>query len=59
VNAYLQDYGHPIDIEVFALSELLQWIWRSAIRNGQPISVCILSDKMLRLFETWLGGNWE
>lgn len=54
VNAYLQDYGHPIDIEVFALSELLQWIWRSAIRNGEPISVCILSDKMLMLFQHWL-----
>jgi hypothetical protein len=59
VNAYLQDYGHPIDIEVFALSELLQWVWRSAIRNGEPISVCILSDKMLRLFQTWLGGDLE
>lgn len=59
VNAYLQDYGHPIDIEVFALSELLQWVWRSAIRNGEPISVCILSDKMLRLFETWLKGDWK
>jgi len=59
VNAYLQDYGQPIDIEVFALSELLQWTWRSAIRNGEPISICILSDKMLKLFQVWLAGEWK
>lgn len=59
VNAYLQDYGQPIDIEVFALSELLQWTWRSAIRNGEPISICILSDKMLKLFQVWLSGEWK
>ena len=48
-----------IDIEVFALSELLQWTWRSAIRNGEPISICILSDKMLKLFQVWLSGGWK
>lgn len=50
---------HPIDPEVFALSEMLQWVWRSRIRNGQPIKVCILSDRMLRLFQHWLSGSWE
>ena len=50
---------HPIDQETFALSEMLQWVWRSRIRNGQPIKVCILSDRMLRLFQHWLSGNWE
>lgn len=57
VNAYLQDYGSPIDIEVFALSELVQWVFRSAIRNKKPIKISILSDKMNELFVEWLNNN--
>lgn len=55
VKAYLQDYGVDINDDVFALSELLQWVWRSAIRNKQPITVCIAAPRMLKLFQDWLN----
>lgn len=54
VKAYLQDYGASVNDDVFALSELVQWVWRSAIRNKQPITICIASPRMLKLFENWL-----
>src|SRR5690606_37737883 len=39
VASYLQDYGYPIDNNVFALSELVQWLWRGCIRKGEPMVV--------------------
>lgn len=34
VKAWFQDNGYAFDDDSFALSQLLQWIWRTAIRNG-------------------------
>jgi len=38
----------------FALSELVQFIYRSAIRNNKPIDVYIPSKRMRDLFTSWL-----
>ena len=38
----------------FAISEMVQWIWRSAIRNGKEIKIYIPSDRMRRLLKNWL-----
>lgn len=54
VRAYLEDYGFPIDIDQYALSELVQWVWRSAIRNGEDVHISILSNRMRDLFRRWL-----
>lgn len=54
VSTFLQDYGCEVDMNKFALSEMLQWIWRSRIRNGEPIKVCILSKRMRKIFKDWL-----
>ena len=58
VKAYLQDYGYDVNDNVFALSELVQWVWRSAIRNNQPITLCIASSRMKKLFEKWLDSGY-
>ena len=55
LEQYLQHYGAHIDKDVFALSELIQWVWRSQIRNKKPINLSILSTRMRILFEDWLG----
>lgn len=57
VSSFLQDYGATVDNNQFALSEFLQWLWRSRIRDGQPIRVCILSKRMRKLFQDWLKGE--
>ena len=55
VSAYLQDYGHPVDLQVFATSELLQWAWRGCIRKGEPMTLAIGSKRMHNFFMQWLN----
>lgn len=57
VKSYLQDYGQIVDDDIFALCELLQWVWRSAIRKGEPITLCIVSNRMRKLFDEWLESE--
>ena len=47
--------GFPIDEDIFATNEMVQWIWRSAIRNGQRINLFIPSSRMRGLLYRWLG----
>lgn len=54
VNSYLQDYGHSPSSNVFATSEICQWVWRSRVRNGEPIVLAIGSRRMYNLFNKWL-----
>lgn len=59
VANYLEDFNCKIDNNVFALSELLQWVWRSRIRKGEPIVVAIGSKRMYNLFVDWLNDEFE
>lgn len=46
--------GVTVDQDQYALSSMVQFIWRSAIRDGHEISLYIPSLRMRRLFENWL-----
>ncbi len=46
-----------IEEDTYALSELLQWIWRSSIRNNEDINIYIPSSRMRNLLDKWLMGN--
>lgn len=58
VKSYLQDYGLELDAipddDQFALSEMIQWIWRTRIRENEPIDLYILPKRMETLFKNWL-----
>lgn len=61
---YFLAYGVEVQEDVYALSEMIQWIWRSAIRDGEEIWVYIPSNRMRALLENWLddlanGGSDE
>ncbi len=43
-----------IDHEAFALSEMLQFVWRSAIRDNKPITLYIPSRRMRELLLNWM-----
>ena len=43
--------------DAHALTELIQWVWRSRIRRGEPITLYFASKRMRQLFEDWLGIN--
>ena len=45
------------DEDGFALSEMLQFIWRSAIRDGQEIWIYIPSIRMRNLLKQWINEN--
>ncbi len=49
--------GRAVDEDLFALSEMLQWIWRSAIRVGEPINLYIPSSRMRKLLTDWIEQN--
>ena len=38
----------------YALTELVQWVWRSRIRKGEPITLYLPCPRMKKLFEEWL-----
>ena len=40
--------------DAYALTELIQWVWRSRVRKGEPITLYLPSPRMRRLFEEWL-----
>ena len=46
--------GYPLDVDKLALSEMIQWIWRSAIRDGKEIWIYIPSSRMRGLLEDWI-----
>ncbi len=51
---YFQRAGVSISEDEWALSEMIQWIWRSAIRNGEDIWIYIPSRRMRMLLVEWL-----
>lgn len=52
-----QERGIKISDDVFALSEMIQWIWRSRIRKDEPIHLYVPSERMRGLLKTWLESN--
>jgi len=40
--------------DAYALTELIQWVWRSRVRRGEPITLYLPSLRMRKLFEEWL-----
>lgn len=51
---WFKEHGGNIDKDLYALSLMIQWVWRSAIRNGEPIQLYIPSKRMRDMFKRWL-----
>lgn len=54
VKHFFSDAGIEVDEDKFALAEMLQVIWRSAIRNDEEIWLYIPSKRMRTLLELWI-----
>lgn len=59
IRNFFTNRGINPDQDLFALSELIQWLFRSAIRQGEPIKLYIPSQRMRELLEDWLDGNYK
>ena len=51
---YFATHGIDYDEDGYALSTMIQWIWRSAIRNGEEIYIYIPSRRMRELLINWI-----
>lgn len=57
IRGYFEDRGITVHEDLFALSEMIQWIWRSQVRRGDPITVFIPSERMRGLLKMWLHSS--
>lgn len=57
IKRFFQSYDIQVNEDLFALSELLQWLFRSAIRNDKSIDVYIPSVRMRTLLEQYLNNE--
>ena len=51
---YLRGIGAELNHDRYALSNMIQWVWRSAIRRGGEIWLYVPSSRMRSLFTDWL-----
>lgn len=56
IDEWFQEHGKVVNKDAIALASMLQWIWRSAIRNGERIRLYIPSWRMRKMLEGWLAG---
>lgn len=54
IKQYFFYKGVDFDEEYFSLGDLLQWMWRSRIRNNQQINIYIPSSRMRQLLGDWI-----
>lgn len=57
LKQFFEQRNIKVDEEQYALSELIQWMFRSAIRDGNAINLYIPSSRMRRLLTSWLNSE--
>lgn len=55
-KTFYEKNGIRVNDEQYALSIMLQWIWRSAIRDGQKIYIYLPSSRMRRILNDWMNN---
>ena len=59
ISQFFLQKGIKVNEDLFGLSEMIQWIWRSRIRNGEKINIYIPSTRMRTLLKSWLDMSLE
>lgn len=54
VKQFFLQHEIKMNDDDYALSELVQWIFRSAIRNGEDVYIYLPSERMRGLLKKWL-----
>lgn len=58
-KTFYEQHGIKIDDDLYALSIMVQWIWRSAIREGKEINIYLPSRRMRTLLTNWIDSLTE
>lgn len=56
IKQFFNDNHIEVDEDMYALSEMIQFIWRSAIRDDEPIYVYVPSKRMRDLLKKYVDG---
>lgn len=67
MNVFMQPYlkkvcdstEFKINEDLVALSHLVQFVFRSALREDEPVKIYLPSIRMRELFERWLKGEFD
>lgn len=51
---FYEAHGINVDEDAYALSIMVQWVWRSAIRDGGEVNLYIPSKRMRTLLTNWI-----
>jgi hypothetical protein len=57
INKFFSKRNLELNQDQYALSEIIQWIWRSAIREMQDITIYIPSQRMRTLLKQFLNDE--
>jgi hypothetical protein len=55
---FFKERGIDLNQDLWALSELVQWIWRGCIREGKVMNLYIPCYRMRDLLNRWLNGEF-
>ena len=57
ITQFFNSHGITMNMDRIALSTLVQWVWRSAIRIEEEITIYLPSERMRELLTDWLDGT--
>jgi len=57
--SFFRAKGIDLDEDIWAVSELIQWVWRGRIRDGREMNLFIPSIRMRTLLKDWLDGKFS
>ena len=57
INKFFAKKNLELNQDLYALSEMIQWIWRSGIREMQDITIYIPSQRMRTLLKQFLNNE--
>lgn len=57
-HSFFRERNIKLDEDMWALTELIQWIWRGCIRDKKPMNLFIPNKRMRMLLIRWLNGEF-
>ena len=57
IKGFFEQRGIKVYEDLHALSEMVQWLWRSQVRRGDPVTVYVPSERMRELLKMWLATD--
>lgn len=55
---FFKERNIVLNEELWALTELIQWVWRGCIRENKPMNLYIPNSRMKTLLTDWLEGKY-